>query len=424
MPVAVTHDQRLTDASERIKELRARAVRARDLRDAARKAVGNGNGSVDTNSEDFRRAERAVNDLREIETSIALAEQERTYILSVMAGRDGAMARDSFLQDPNTLAELRIRAESSQPIGDLVLGPVKGRDEMLAEFEQRRGRMMAAAGDVVLPSDTARTTYYGAISPLLRKVRLLDLVPTSSMDSGSFDILTESYTPAAAETGELSTKPAGQLTLADSTVKAVTIAVWSHISRQTLADVPGLAASINSLLSWDVEQRLEAQMLGGDGVGQNMKGILNTSGIGAAASGVGDSVNADLVANAIRDVTLSNAQANAIVMSPADVTKAIKVKASGSGERLDSDGAFGAMPGQMWGLPLIETPAITAGTALVGDFTRGCQLWIREGINARMSDSDQDDFVRNALKILLEGRFGFACWRPSCFAKVTLSFPA
>ena len=76
----------------------------------------------------------------------------------------------------------------------------------------------------------------------------------------------------------------------------------------------------------------------------------------------------------------------------------------------------------MWGLPLIETPVIAAGTALVGDFSRGCQLWVREGITARMSDMDQDDFVKNALKILLEGRFGFACWRPTCLSSVTLSF--
>ena len=314
-------------------------MRARDLRDATKKSVGASGKAVDPHSEDFRRLERAVQDLQEIETSIAMVESEQTYILSAMAGVDGPMVRDSFLQDPNLLTELRQRAESTQPIGDLMLGPVKGRDEMLAEFEQRRNRMMAATGDVVLPSDTSRTTYYGSIQPLLRKIRLLDLVPTAAMESGAFDILTESYTSGAAETAELATKPARQLTLTDMTVKAVTLAVWSHLSRQTLADVPGLANSIDQLLRWDVEQRLEAEMLNGNGTGANMRGILNTSGIGASASGTGDSVNADLVANARRDVSLANAEPNAIVMNPTDVTKALKVKASGSGERLDSDGA-------------------------------------------------------------------------------------
>jgi len=121
-------------------------------------------------------------------------------------------------------------------------------------------------------------------------------------------------------------------------------------------------------------------------------------------------------------VRLSNADPQAIVANPADVTKAVKAKASGSGERLDSAGAFSAPPNEMWGLPLIQTPAIAAGTALVGDFARGAKLWVREAITARTSDSDQDDFVRNAVKVLLEGRFAFAVVRPQCFSKVVLSF--
>jgi HK97 family phage major capsid protein len=417
----ITRTQHLNDIRDRRRELQRRHNQVRDLVAAAKTAIPMIDGTVDVSSSEFRTLDRATADLRQIETDMALISEEERYALSAMAGVDGPMVRDSFLQDPNVLDELRQRAQSTQPIGDLILGPVKGRDQMLADFEQRRARM-AAAGDVVLPSDVSRTTFYGAIPPLLRQIRLLDLVPTSSMESGAFDILVESYAPGAAETPELALKPSGQVTLTDLTVKAVTMAVWAHISRQTLADVPALASSIDNLLRWDVEQKLESQMLNGTGTGGTLLGILNTTGIGVSASGTGDSVNADLVANAKRDVQLSNAEANAVVMNPTDATKALKVKASGSGERLDSDGAFGAVPSSMWGLPLIQTPAIAAGTALVGDFTRGCILYVREGITARMSDQDVDDFQRNAIKVLLEGRWGFATWRPTCFSRVTLSF--
>jgi HK97 family phage major capsid protein len=421
LPV-VTHAARLEDCRSRLRELRSRQARTRDFRDSAKKAVNQNGGPLDTTSEDFRRLERAVNDLQDIEQSIGLVESEEKYVLSLMAGLAGPLHNDSFLQDPHRLEELRLLSVSGEPIGDRMLGTVASRDELVARFEERRQRAMAAAGDVVLPSDAARTTLYGVLPPLTRKIRLLDLIPSGTMEGGAFEILQETYTPGAAETAELSIKPSSTTTLTDMTVKAVTIAVWNRISRQTLADVPGLGASIQALLQWDVERRLEDEILAGNGTGGNMLGILNTSGIGASASATGDSVNSDLVANARRDVLLSNADPNGIVMNPADVTKAIKVKASGSGERLDSDGAFGATPTQMWDLPLIETPAIAAGTALVGDFARGCQLWIREGINARVSDSDQGDFTANAVKMLLEGRFAFACFRPVCFSKVTLSF--
>jgi hypothetical protein len=423
MTYTISQRDRLDDVRSRAKDLRDRRAKARKFRDEARQAANDysGNEAIEQ-TEEFRRLERAVGDLDQIGEQLVLVEEEERYVLSAMAGVDGGLHRESFLSSPNVLEELRVRAESSERFGDLVLGQVKSRDELVADFQDRRQRL-AAAGDVVLPSDASRTRYYAPpFMPLTRPIRLLDLIPSAAMDAGSYDILVESYAPGAAETAELQIKPTGQVTLVDQTIKAFTIAVWGHMSRQTMADVGGLYATVEELLRWDVEQKLELQILSGAGGTTAILGILNTSGIGATASGVGDSVNSDLVANAKRDVRLSNAQPEAILMNPTDVTKALKVKASGSGERLDSDGAFGVVPTQMWGLNLVETPAIAAGTALVGDFARGCQLWIREAINARVSDADQDDFVRNAIKVLLEGRFAFAVVRPAAFSKVTLAF--
>jgi hypothetical protein len=37
-----------------------------------------------------------------------------------------------------------------------------------------------------------------------------------------------------------------------------------------------------------------------------------------------------------------------------------------------------------------------------------------------MSDSDSDDFVRNRLTLLGEGRFALAIWSPASFARVDL----
>jgi hypothetical protein len=82
----VSNNQRLSDCRARLQELRSRAVRTREFRDAAKKAVGTNGGTVDTGGEDFRRLERAVHDLQEIETNIGLVEQEERYVLSQMDG--------------------------------------------------------------------------------------------------------------------------------------------------------------------------------------------------------------------------------------------------------------------------------------------------------------------------------------------------
>jgi HK97 family phage major capsid protein len=61
-----------------------------------------------------------------------------------------------------------------------------------------------------------------------------------------------------------------------------------------------------------------------------------------------------------------------------------------------------------------------AGQALVGDFANGATLFVREAVNVRTSDADQDDFVRNRLTMLGEGRFGLAVWQPAAFTLVHL----
>jgi hypothetical protein len=39
------------------------------------------------------------------------------------------------------------------------------------------------------------------------------------------------------------------------------------------------------------------------------------------------------------------------------------------------------------------------GEMLIGDFSGGCTLFVREAPNNRISDSDQDDFVRNRVTV-------------------------
>jgi HK97 family phage major capsid protein len=138
----------------------------------------------------------------------------------------------------------------------------------------------------------------------------------------------------------------------------------------------------------------------------------------------GDAYNIELVLNAVGSVLSSEIQPNAACLNPADAIKMYKAKASTSGVRMDSDGAFADLPQTIWGLPLILSTAIPVGHALVGDFSLGATLFMRQGMTVLISDSDQDDWIRNAVKILAELRAALAVWLPAAFAYVTLSFAA
>jgi HK97 family phage major capsid protein len=307
------------------------------------------------------------------------------------------------------------------PVGNMLLGPAMSRDQLVAQMQAGTwgGRAYAAAptGDVSIPDSARLGVYYGVVRQLRRRLRVFDLCPSQPMDGASFTFTQEQGSlDTAAETAEVAIKPAGDLQLVDATVEAKTIAHWFKIPRQQLADVPALATTAENRLTYGVMRRLENQIVAGDGIGENILGVLHTTGIGSVAFAAGEALS-DLTLDAISTVLVSDAEPNGIVANPLDVATMLKAKATGSGERLDSDGAFATPPTEMWGLPLVQSKVMPLGQALVGDWST-CTVFVREAVNLRISDADQDDFVRNRVTFLGEGRFGLGVFQPAAFCLV------
>jgi HK97 family phage major capsid protein len=77
-------------------------------------------------------------------------------------------------------------------------------------------------------------------------------------------------------------------------------------------------------------------------------------------------------------------------------------------------------PPTIWGLATTANRTVPAASPLVGD-ANGATLLVREGVNVRVSDADQDDFTRNRVTVLAEARVALPVWRPASFAKAALS---
>jgi len=76
---------------------------------------------------------------------------------------------------------------------------------------------------------------------------------------------------------------------------------------------------------------------------------------------------------------------------------------------------------KLWRIPVVDTPAIAEGTALIGAFGTGAQIYDRESPSIRISEQHADFFVRNAIVILAEQRLALAVKRPESFVKVTFN---
>jgi hypothetical protein len=97
----------------------------------------------------------------------------------------------------------------------------------------------------------------------------------------------------------------------------------------------------------------------------------------------------------------------------------LTAKSSGSGEYLGA-GPFAETARVLWGTT-VPVVGLAPGMALVGDTRLGTRVLVREGVMVIVSDSDQDDFLRNRATLLGEGRFGLVVETPAAWTAVDLA---
>jgi len=196
----------------------------------------------------------------------------------------------------------------------------------------------------------------------------------------------------------------------------VTIAEWVPATKRSLADVAQLEGLINDELRADIKEAEEDHILNGDGTGENLTGIMNTSGIQTQA------FVDDLFTTVRKAITKARVAGrvvpNGIVVNP-ETAEQVDLARDADG-RFFYGGPFSMGPRTLWGLPLIESEAIAADEALLGDF-RKAVLWDREQTTVTVTDSHEDFFVRNLVAILAEERVAFAVTRAPAFVRVATS---
>jgi HK97 family phage major capsid protein len=438
-------DARLRAVRDEISGAREERASRRTARDAARDAFSSAEheGAVSSWPE-FGAAQEAVRALGETEDRLADLQQTEQAILSMM-GRDNAPVTGADAQRAiETLANARgwdgralLSADgspyreamdrglfsSTNKFGTVFLGEIAGRDDAVRFLSElpggTPGPVTSTTAAVGIPQDRRGMQPYQ-----LRRLSFLDLIPTGTTDSNSIEYVQVASIPGtAAPVAEGAIKPEQGLSLVDATAAVRTIAGWIKVNRQAMDDMAGLSTLINTLLPYDVRRKIEGQILAGDGIGQNLRGILNTPGLGAPTFVAGDNP-ADAILRAMTVVILSDADPNFAALHPLvwqDILLMREAGAAGtrSGQYL-AGGPFGSTAPTIWGLTLTTSTVIPQATPLVGD-SMGATLLFREGVNVKTSDSDQDDFVRNRVTVLAEARVAFPVWRPASFAIADLS---
>lgn len=214
-------------------------------------------------------------------------------------------------------------------------------------------------------------------------------------------------------------KPESGLAVQRVSTPVRTIAHWIPVTKRALSDAAQMVTLIDSFLEYGLEEELEDQMIAGDGTGENFEGLANVSGVQAQAA-----VGTDLLATYRQAKTKvrigGRARPNGYVINPADLEKVDLVREDGTtGPYMFGGPAQAGGATTLWGLPVVESEAVPAGTAYVGDWTKAI-LWDRQQSTITTTDSHADFFVRNLVAILAEMRAAFGVIQPSAFVEITL----
>lgn len=214
-------------------------------------------------------------------------------------------------------------------------------------------------------------------------------------------------------------KPEGSMAFEKVTATVKTIAEWVPATKRGLADASQLRGLIDDELRADLAEEEEDQILNGSGSGENLTGILQTSGIQTQAWT--DDLLTTIRKAKTKTRTVGRVAANGIVLNPEDAERLDLLRPTSGDGQFYGPGPFaGAGIRTVWGLPIVESEAIAAGTGLVGDYTKAV-LWDREQASITATDSHADFFIRNLVAILGEERVAFGVTRPKAFVSVDLT---
>jgi len=215
----------------------------------------------------------------------------------------------------------------------------------------------------------------------------------------------------AAEVEEGKAKPASSIEFETASAPVRTVAHIMRITKQLAEDAPSLASYINTRMLEGVNDRVERQIISGDGNGQNLKGLFADGNYTPHGYTVADNLSKiDLISKCIAVLQKEGYSPSAILMNPLD-WNAISLEKDSNGKYLLADPAA-AVQNRLWGLPVVVSAAVASGKFMVGEFAAAGSVFTRSSTVIEMFEQDSNNVEHNLITIRAECRKALAVERP------------
>lgn len=292
-----------------------------------------------------------------------------------------------------------------------------------ADIEVIKGDLATMKEMKVTSAGIVAPNYDLTIQPGIRQeLRIRDLLTTIPVSGQSYSYFRELlHTRGAAPVAEGALKPTSNVTFETVTDRVKKIAVWMPVTDEALDDVPQLFGYIQELLRYDLKLEEEAQILKGDGTGENLNGMMTQATTYDAALTKAGDTGIDIVRRAIYQVRKqSKLSADGVVMTDLDWMN-IELEKDGENRYLFAN-LQGLVTPILWGRPVITSDSVdegdeaTGGEFLVANFARSTVLFDRMAFLFKMGLIN-DQFIKNERALLVEERLGLGVRRREALVK-------
>lgn len=239
-------------------------------------------------------------------------------------------------------------------------------------------------------------------------------IPSIPVTGNAVKTLRElSWTNSAAEVSETASKKESDLTFEDYDVVIQVVAHWIKVTNQLLQDAPAVVAYINTRLRDGLAQRIDRQLVVGDGTSPNLSGLTDSGNYTAYSLAASNDTLVDGINKAKYAMwAATGVMPDTAIVNPAD-WGAMERQREGAGSGAYLYGQPGVAAGiNPFGVRIVLTPHVTAGNMIVAALNQGTVIYDRQGAMIEAGYVNED-FTKNLVTLRAEERLALAVERPT-----------
>lgn len=256
-----------------------------------------------------------------------------------------------------------------------------------------------------------------------RRLRIRQLLNTARTSSDLVIYRKQTLrTNAAAPVAEEGTIPASAYGWSKATAPVKKIGHVTNISKEAMSDADQLQSELDGEMRYGLDLEEETQLLAGDGIGENLAGLLTEATPFVAAAGLPNATRIDRLRLAVLQIALADHIATSLTLNPTDWAAIDLLKVGASDERYVFGNPGTAATPMLWGKDVVESNSMTLGEWLAGDLFMAATVYDRADTEVLISSEHGTNFIEDMLTMKATKRLALAIKRASAMVTGDFTF--